>query len=195
MAMRRICLLTADSGRDATGLYATDELMPDLFCEPYLRFFPELAFVLADDNNPVGYVIAAGDTSDYARRYRAEWIPLLAERYPPLVAPPSTPTEHLLAGCHFAPEKLVRPEFADFPAHLHIDVLPSHQGNGHGRRLVATLIDALRDGGIPGIHITMLTSNTGARAFYARMGFAEIDVVDAEDGLTYLTRTAQPVGH
>lgn len=187
-ALRHVCLVTADSGGDATGVYDSDDLMPDLFCEPYLRFFPELAFVLADEDQPVGYVIAAGDTVEFARRYREEWIPRLADRYTPLTAPPASPTEHLLAACHFSPERLVRPEFATYPAHLHIDVLPPYQGRGHGRMLIATLLEALGNRGIAGVHISMLTSNAGARVFYDRVGFSSVDVADADTGITYLIR-------
>ncbi|WP_201436678.1 hypothetical protein [Saccharothrix sp. 6-C] len=41
----------------------------------------------------------------------------------------------------------------DYPAHLHVDLLPAHRRSGHGRALT-----------------------TAARAFYDRLGFHRIDV-------------------
>jgi ribosomal protein S18 acetylase RimI-like enzyme len=85
------------------------------------------------------------------------------------------------------PERLVIPEVAAYPAHLHIDLLPKYQRAGHGRALVDTLLDALATKGVAAIHLTMLTSNTPARAFYDRLGFHHIPVPDV-DVVTYLGR-------
>src|SRR5688572_28419130 len=46
-ALRDVCLRTALAGGDATGLYVSDALMPDVFATPYVEFAPDLAFVLA----------------------------------------------------------------------------------------------------------------------------------------------------
>ncbi len=78
------------------------------------------------------------------------------------------------------------PEVAAYPAHLHIDLLPDWQGRGHGRALMRTFLDALRARGVPAVHLSMVTGNTAARAFYDRLGFHEIDVPDADPGVTYL---------
>ena len=42
------------------------------------------------------------------------------------------------------------PYAEDYPAHLHIDLLPEVQGQGWGRLLIATLVDALRERGVAG---------------------------------------------
>ncbi len=60
--------------------------------------------------------------------------------------------------------------FADFPAHLHVNVRPGHRDRGIGRRLVdAYAADCLADG-LPGLH---LVTGAFARnvAFYRRAGF------------------------
>ena len=38
----------------------------------------------------------------------------------------------------------------EYPAHLHIDLLPETQGQGLGRRLIETLVDALQERACPG---------------------------------------------
>jgi ribosomal protein S18 acetylase RimI-like enzyme len=48
-----------------------------------------------------------------------------------------------------------------------------------------TFVDALRKAGVPGLHLSMLTVNTRARAFYDKLGFEVLDVPDAGE-LTYL---------
>ena len=47
---------------------------------------------------------------------------------------------------------------------------------------------ALAARGVPAVHLGMLTVNTGARAFYDRLGFREIAVPDS-GVLTYLGRS------
>lgn len=164
-----VCVRTADAGGDARGLYRSDDLMPDIFAGPYLALEPGLAFVLDDGSRVVGYVLGTADTARWAAEHRARWLPLVADRYP-LPVEPSTPEEHLVDLLHH-PERNVHPELADHPAHLHIDILPSHQGGGWGRRLIRAYLGAARDAGAPAVHLTMLSANTPARAFYDRLGF------------------------
>jgi GNAT superfamily N-acetyltransferase len=94
----------------------------------------------------------------------------------------------MMADLLHRPERMVLPELAGYPAHLHIDLLPAWQGQGHGRSLMRTFLRALRDRGVPAVHLGMVTVNTGARAFYDRVGFHEIDVPDPGP-LVYLGRT------
>ena len=71
-------------------------------------------------------------------------------------------------------------ELAEYPAHLHIDLLPELQGQGFGRRLIDTLRAALAARGVPAVHLGMDAANTGARAFYDRLGFHELPSSTAE---------------
>jgi ribosomal protein S18 acetylase RimI-like enzyme len=178
-AVYEICVRTADAGQDARGQYSTDDLMPDLFAGPYVYLEPELAFVLADaDDRPAGYVLGTADTARFVRRYHEVWIPMLAERYPRPPDPARTAEELLLAG-HYRPEDRLRPELAQYPAHLHIDVLPEYQGAGHGRALMQTWLAAAAAAGATAVFLHMDPTNTRARAFYDRLGFRELQVADA----------------
>jgi ribosomal protein S18 acetylase RimI-like enzyme len=181
-----VCVRTAGGGGDARGQYSTDDLMPDIFAGPYVQLEPEHAFVLDDGTRVVGYVIATSDSARFARRYRDEWIPSLGEKYrrPPT---PATTAEDRTLALHFDPDRMVAAEVAAYPAHLHIDLLPESQGQGLGRRLIETLLDALAAEGVPGVHLVMASSNVKARAFYDRLGFTEVPVAGAE-GVDYLVR-------
>ncbi|MEW2157792.1 GNAT family N-acetyltransferase [Streptomyces sp. NPDC007189] len=186
-AVADVCVRTAHNGGDSRALYPDQRLMPPLFAEPYCHFDPDLAFVLDDGTGrAVGYIVGTADTERFVKDFRHSWIPLLADRYPEPVQPPRTPTEEMIRLLHH-PERMLVPELAGRPAHLHIDLLPPWQGQGHGRRLMHTFLNALRDQGVHAVHLGMVTVNTAARAFYDRLGFEEIPVADAGP-LTYLGR-------
>ena len=183
-AVYDICIRTGDAGQDARATYADPTILPEIFAGPYVTLEPELAFVVVDDEDQaVGYVIAAAETERFAQRFATEWLPTVADRYPPLEHPPATPDEIMRDILHH-PERMVIPMLAAYPAHMHIDLLPSHQRSGYGRELVLTLVDALRDGGVPALHLGMVSSNLAARAFYDRVGFHVLDVPGSDD-LTY----------
>ena len=169
-----VCVRTADVGGDARGQYSDDDLMPDIYAGPYLYLEPELAFVLDDGDRAVGYVLGTSDTVRWAQEYRRRWLPVVAARYP-LDEAPTTPQERLVDTLRH-PERSVHAGLEDYPAHLHIDLLPDHQGNGHGRELVRTFLAALATRGVPGVHLGMVTTNVSARAFYDRLGFHELPV-------------------
>ena len=185
-AVYDVCVRTADVGGDARGKYHSDDLMPDLFAGPYLFLEPAFAFVLDDGQRAVGYVIGTPDTAAFARAYRARWMPHLAGRYQ---VPPDPPTsqEEAMIALHYQPERLVVPGLEEYPAHLHIDLLPPWQGRGFGRRMMTAFLSGLRAAGATRVHLGMSPANTAARAFYDRLGFTEI-TVPGERRVTYLGR-------
>ena len=174
-AVADVCVLTGDTGGDSRAKYPDPDLLPSIFALPYVEREPELAFVLDDGGTAVGYVLGTADTPAFAKWFREEWLPPLAKRYPRSTDPPATPHDWLVGLLH-QPERMLVPELADYPAHLHIDLLPDHQGAGHGRALMTAFLRALAGRGVPRVHLGMDPANTRARAFYVRMGFHEIPV-------------------
>ncbi|MGW0434125.1 GNAT family N-acetyltransferase [Micromonospora sp. NPDC003197] len=183
-AVHDICIRTADAGQDASGSYADPDVLPAIFAHPYAELEPELAFVLDDAGQAVGYVLGTADTANFVQRFRTEWLPRVADRYP---APPGEPgtSDEIMAYLLHTPERMILPDLKDYPAHLHIDLLPAYQRAGHGRKLIDTFTAALRRAGVPGLHLGMVTANESAHAFYRRLGFHTIDVADPGP-LTYL---------
>ncbi|MEV6493617.1 GNAT family N-acetyltransferase [Actinoplanes sp. NPDC051633] len=185
-AVYDICVRTADSGEDARGMYVDDRLMGDIFAVPYVTLEPEHAHVIDDGaGNAVGYILGTADTVAFAHRCRAEWLPATAGRYPDPAVPPVTPTDFML-GLHLHPERMIVPELAEYPAHLHIDLLPEWQGKGLGRGLMEAFLTGLHRAGVPKVHLGMAPGNTKARAFYAKLGFTEIPL--GAPGVLYLGR-------
>jgi GNAT superfamily N-acetyltransferase len=192
-AVYDVCVRTADGGGDARGKYRSDDLIPDLFAGPYVFLEPDFAFVLDDGRRAVGYVVGTPDTAEFARAYRARWIPRLAGRYPlPLdqgpPEPPASPDDEMIA-LHYRPERLLWPGLAEYPAHLHIDLLPPFQGAGHGRALMETFYAAAARAGAAGVHVTVVAANLRALGFYRRLGFRPLEVASpGEDAVVYLGR-------
>jgi ribosomal protein S18 acetylase RimI-like enzyme len=180
-AVYDICVRTADAGQDARGKYQSDDLMGDLFAGPYVFLEPEVAFVLdenqGDGDRAVGYIVGTPDTAAFARAYRERWIPRLAGRYRVPPQPPVSPDEQMLALHHW-PERLLWPGLAEYPAHLHIDLLPAFQGAGCGRALMTTFCDAVAQAGAVGVHVTVVADNVPAIGFYRRLGFEPLAVDD-----------------
>ncbi|KES03908.1 GCN5 family acetyltransferase [Streptomyces toyocaensis] len=191
-ALDDICIRTAHNGQDSRPHYADPTVFPDTFAAPYVHLEPELAFVLDDGSGrAVGYVVGTADTARFARTFRAAWLPLVADRHPGPSGPPETPDEEIALLLHH-PERMVVPELAAWPAHLHIDLLPEWQGRGYGRRLMRTFLRALRDAGVPSVHLVMAAANKPARAFYDRMGFEEIDAPMGESVVCLGRTTEEP---
>lgn len=178
-ALYEICLRTGLAGGDASGVIADPRLLGELYVAPYAVLEPELAFVVDDSaGTPGGYIVGALDTRAFEAACERSWWPALRERYPD-----GQETGHfddlLVALIHrplIAEEELV----AEYPSHLHIDLLPPFQGRGLGRRLMDRLCEALAAGGSTGVHLGVSVANERATAFYRHLGFEEL----GNDGIT-----------
>lgn len=169
-ALYDICLRTGAEGKDATGTYTDSRLLGHIYVGPYLALEPDLAFVL-DDGAPAGYVVGARDTQNFYRRCEREWSPRLRQRYEdPPASRAWTPDERLQYVVHHPP-RLDVALLAEYPAHLHIDLLPRAQGAEHGRRLITHLLDVLRAMDAAGVHLVTGAKNRRAIGFYDRIGF------------------------
>lgn len=169
-ALYEICLLSGDSGRDASAIYRLPRLLGDVFVGPYLALQPELAFVLDDGTGAVGYVLGAVDTAQFALDCERLWWPEMRARY--AAEPRGGADEWLLRWIEAPPGP---PSVVSaFPAHLHIDLLPAWQSGGWGRRMIDTLLDPFRKAGSPGVHLGVGRGNGKARGFYRHIGFEDL---------------------
>lgn len=141
----------------------------------------------------VGYCIGTEDTSLFAQRWRDEFT---ATVDPELVPRPDVQTGDALmdkeetrefrksvfiADCSMLqawPEVL-----EEYPAHMHIDVLPEFQRHGWGTILINAFSLAAKMLGANGIHLGMVRSNTNGKLFYEKIGFKVCPLV-MDDGET-----------
>ena len=168
----RVCLLTGNSGRDATPLFRNPELLGHVFVGPYLVGQPDLASVVADDDGIAGYGLAAADTRAFERWTETNWWPTLRADYPRRTD--GSPEAELIASIH-APRLAADDLLDEYPSHLHLDLVERVRGQGYGRRLIERLLAQLRAGGSSGVHLDVASSNANAIDFYRHLGFAELE--------------------
>ncbi|BDZ42511.1 hypothetical protein GCM10025865_18100 [Paraoerskovia sediminicola] len=172
-----ICLRTGADGEDATDRYADPRLLGEVYLGAYLALEPDLAFVLDDGAGPLGYVVGTRDTVAFESRCEREWWPGLRERYADHAFPAGSPDSALVEMIR-TPGRTDAPWLDDFPAHLHVDLLPDGQGGGNGRRLLETLFEALRGHGVRGLHLGVSDTNTRAIGFYEHIGLRRLPTPD-----------------
>ena len=187
----RICLLTADNGRDGTALFSDPRLPGHVFAGPYVTLEPSLAFVAEDQEGVCGYVLGALDSHAFEQRCERDWWPALRVCYPEPDpgADLSEPERYAIHDIH-RPWRAADDLVDRFPSHLHIDLLPRLQGRGFGRKMIATMTAALREQGSRGVHLIVGHGNRRAADFYRHMGFTEFPATGPHIFTMDLTREA-----
>jgi ribosomal protein S18 acetylase RimI-like enzyme len=178
-----ICLKTGDAGKDASGLFYDPFILGQYYAAPYLFFERGFCFVAEADGVPQGYAAGAPDTHSFNRRLECEWLPPLRRRYRnyPRENIKTDVEKHAIAlfyKNHEAAQEAALPWYKTHPAHLHIDLLPSVQGKGHGGALMGTLLAALARHNARGVHLGVSRANTRAAAFYRNKGFTVLHEED-----------------
>ena len=126
------------------------------FCRYFITRCPETCFVAVDEADiPVGYILC---TPTFGRWFRH--------------AP-----EQFLTGFPYTLFWSIGsmsgavPYLKEYPAHLHIKLLPPYQRMGLGRQLMNALEDVLRQQNCPGVSLCVSKDNNGAMRFYESCGF------------------------
>ncbi len=175
-AAYHVCLKTGDHGKDGEPFYVDDpDALGRIYVGPYLRFAPELALMLEDEQGICGYALGVLDSRGFYQRYEQEWRPDLVRQFP---APGGDRANwsRVEAAYHLYhhPDYFCPEPYDDYPSHLHIDLLPRAQGCGHGRHMIERLVDLLGDQGSPGVHLGMSITNDPAYGFYKKLDFQEL---------------------
>lgn len=171
-ALNQICLRTGDNGADASHLYRDPDLLGQVFAAPYAVLEPDMCFVLTHQDGPYGYILGTRDSAAFYVRCEREWLPALRARYPLPDASDQSLDAEIIRLFH---EGLsVDTDLAEYPAHLHIDLLPAAQRQGYGRRLIDTFLARLRGLNVPAVHLQVSKRNPRAIGFYERVGFHKV---------------------
>ncbi|AKJ26746.1 GNAT family N-acetyltransferase [Caldimonas brevitalea] len=173
-SLYEICLRTGWHGEDATAHHADPRLLGDVYAAPYAALEPALVFVAEDASGVVGYVLGTADSVRYAQACERHWWPALRRRHA-LPDPDDERGDAALVRVIHQGLPTDLPFLADHPAHLHIDLLPRGQGQGLGRALMTRFMQALRERGVPGVHLGVSAHNPRAIAFYERYGFSTLE--------------------
>jgi ribosomal protein S18 acetylase RimI-like enzyme len=171
--LMEICLATSQDGREGSSLFAEASFIGLRYVLPYLCRCPELSFVLLADSRPQGYILGAGDTRDFYHWLEESYLPELRNKFPLKEAYRSEEEAFFTNGIHqdFT-QKVLDP---DYPAHLHINLLPPYQGQGHGSALLRAFLQRLRSLGVPGVLLHTGAKNLQAARFYEKNGFTLLE--------------------
>jgi ribosomal protein S18 acetylase RimI-like enzyme len=183
--------IVAMNHRSTRSRFADHDLIPDTLVRPYLVAEPDLAYVVEDAGRVVGYLLGTASTMAFANWWQRCWLLHVAHRHPRPDHEPQTLQDHWIVRLHTPRQWLVRDELADYPAHLHIGLERGYRRRGLGRRLLVHFIDGLRERSVPALHVSYLTANVLAAAFYQRMGFRVLDVPDT-GAATCAGRSTEP---
>ena len=184
-----VCLKTGDFGQDGEPFYREDpDALGRIFVGPYLAYEPDLSLLLEDDAGVCGYALGAFDSHSFYHRYETEWRPRLCAEFPAPTGDPGRWTRVQQAHHWYHHPDYFMPEpAAEYPSHLHIDLLPRAQGRGYGRRMLEDVMTRLAGRGSPGAHLGVSLVNLPAIGFYERLGFRELARVGTgRDGCLYM---------
>lgn len=158
-----ICVAMSKYADDDTP--TTRATLTAMYCDYYLDNQSDHCFVAVDENDaPIGYVLCSVDRDDYEEKMTEQYLPLVRK---------------LNSGeyFHWIAEIKVSGRFVrqGYLAHLHINVLPDYQRQGIGTQLIQALENKLREMYVEGIYLICGQKADGARAFYEKMGYEDID--------------------
>jgi len=124
---------------------------------------PEYNFVAVDSaDKPVGYIFCASNYDLYKKSFYENELKSIRKLG--------------ILKCFSAKSEVLSMKkwAADYPAHLHIDILPDYQHRGIGKKLVQTLFEHLKQNSVNGVMLTVSASNKRAISFYEKCGFRQL---------------------
>lgn len=177
-ALYALSLETGDRGGDASALYADPKLMGHIYSAPYAVLVPALALVLEQNGAVAGFALGVADTAAFEVQQEQDWWPRLRASYrAPDVARQErwTMDERRIHAFHH-PARAPRSILPAYPAHMHMNLLPSAQGQGFGSALLRQWLARLAMHGPAagvhmGVHVGVNAANTRALAFWQAKGF------------------------
>ena len=170
--VRRIAFETGYMGEPCDWYWRDAESFADAWTRYYTDREPESAFVAADGDLVLGYLVGCADTAR-APSAAAEITRLMLRRQ--LLVRPGTAGFFWRAFWDTLRDRgAPSSELTDprWPAHLHINLLPEARGHGAGRGLMTAWLGRLRQLGVPGCHLGTMAENTRAIRFFESTGFA-----------------------
>ena len=182
-ALYAISLATGDRGEDASALYADPRVMGHIYSAPYAVLAAELGLVLEHKGTVAGFALGVTDTAAFEAKLERDWWPKLRMDYP---APDPSQRDHWSADERRAnafhhPAKAPRSVLPDYPAHMHMNLLPGVQGKGFGSTLLDRWLDLLAaQGGAAGLHVGVNAQNSRALSFWQAKGFAPLTLDTSE---------------
>lgn len=160
--------------------------MGHIYAASYAVLEPQLAVVVEDPRGVAGFAVGAIDTLEWEYRLDRQWWPQLRLRYadPPEALRDSwTPDERRASMIHH-PTRTPADVVSEYPAHLHMNLLPRAQRGGLGSKLFHKWQSIAVEHGVKGIHVGVNRANKRAIRFWGKIGFAELSIEGVAKGRT-----------
>ncbi|KAL7916915.1 hypothetical protein GGI35DRAFT_474167 [Trichoderma velutinum] len=180
IAVPTIC---RDTVHEALAQEPMISIAPFIWATPYIHLHPDYCFVLDSGNETVvGYIIGTPDNEQFLAKYHSEYLPTLDSvelPKPSMDRPAKWVGDELpiamLQLLHSPGEARHYKDFPQlveqYPAHLHINLLPDYQQKGYGKLLMDRFLAKLHAERIKGVHLVLAADNINADKFYQKTGF------------------------
>lgn len=153
---RKICIVTAPGSESFSE--KKKKILTLTYCEYYAECEYDVCFSLTDNDIAVGYILCAKDNKAYEKAFL---------KYAAKIARIS-PFSFVGA---YGGTKIYRAFNEEYPAHLHIDILPLYQHKGYGTELMNSLKNELKKRHIKGVQLCVGADNKNAQSFYKKNDF------------------------
>ena len=173
-----VLIKTGYMGEDASNRFDDTYLFGLLFCLYYVDYEPENCFVAIDStiNQVVGYILSTLDSIKQKKNFTKRIVPRVFFRL--FFYTIWRYNKSFQVVIHMRKMDSSEPEIPnlkkmllEYPAHLHIDILPEYHRQGIGTSLIAKLESHLRNHNCSGVHLGTSEQNIKAIPFYEAMGF------------------------
>lgn len=136
------------------------------FCDYFIEQEGDNCFIAVDENDrAVGYVICAENYKNFKKVFIKEYISRFKK---------NEISHRMVAYLSTFIQSILKKEY---PAHMHIDILPEYQRMGLGHKLMDALCENLKEKNIKGVCLTMFAGNEKGGNFYKKYGFKLIKTV------------------
>lgn len=160
---------TAFFGKSAEVFFPSRKLFTELWIDPYLGPAGCCCFIVELGGRAVGYIVGTCDISAYQRHLATLTPGLLWRMLNGAYRDARGSVRYLWRMLRFSGTPA---PVADFPAQLHMNLLPGARGEGAGNLLLETHLNCLRQRGVPGVQLSTTSLNSAALHLYGKFGFA-----------------------
>lgn len=165
--MGRIAYQTGFFGESAAQYFPAQRLFELLWIRPYFAQANAFGFMAVLDGQAVGYVLGSTSQLLYRRAMTHSVLRTVWSVLPP-VGKLWLCLRYLLRLARFAPPHA---DWTQYPAHLHINLLPDARGFRLGEQLLEAYLLALSERAVPGVQLSTTTENQAAVGLYHKFGF------------------------
>lgn len=164
-----ICWKTAFRGSSIEEVFSDKFKTGHYFAAPYLHYNQEFCFTATDNATPKGYIVGTFNTVNYTKWLNDKWLPTIRGLCNLSNNDSRHPVEQFLNNC-IKNDTVINQFSHEYPAHLHINLLPELRGRGIGRKLMDSFFNQCLEKGVDKVHLAVAKENRNAVAFYSKMG-------------------------